>query len=409
MALALTVQSIKTPLWKGHATYAVKAGAQHESKEMDAKPTAELESEEMDTKPTAEHESEEMDAKPKQETPWSSAFPKYLQLFFAISWIFLLGAVPLLITHLDKKRITSIQLNLSFAMWVMLFGGLFLFTNVVVFKSPRFDTERPLTMIECIYFMSQIIATVGYGDITPSRDRGEIFVGLYVLCAMLFISNVILQLRDHLAIMTEEFNKQVQEAVKKHIIKNDENVSGESSLHILLGKPPPADKAPLVQSILVFIALGIPYITFFALWPGERKTLMEAVYMSLITFSTVGLGAVTPATESGMIFDAFFMLIGAAALVNIIGSFTAYMTMSRHRERFDGEIVKQSVKRLRGKEWGGEVGKVTQAEFIIFGLVSQGLVSDCAVKSIQATFQSMQPQAGLLDLAKIEQAALDLD
>eukprot|EP00931_Biecheleriopsis_adriatica_P119393 TRINITY_DN9461_c0_g1_i1.p1 TRINITY_DN9461_c0_g1~~TRINITY_DN9461_c0_g1_i1.p1 ORF type:complete len:437 (+),score=80.60 TRINITY_DN9461_c0_g1_i1:82-1311(+) len=409
--MALAVKSTKSHLGKGNATYVVKGGAEPESEEMDAKPTAEPESEEMDTKPTAEHESEEMDAKPKQETPWSarSAFPKYLQLFFAISWIFLLGAVPLLITHLDKKRITSIQLNLSFAMWLMLFGGLFLFTNVIVFKSPHFDTERPLTMIECIYFMSQIIATVGYGDITPSRDRGEIFVGLYVLCAILFISNVMFQLRGHLAIMTEKFDRQVQEAVRKHIIKNDENVSGESSLHILLGKPPRADKAPLLQSLLVFIALHFPYIAFFTLWPGEGKTLIEAMYMSLITFSTVGLGAVTPATESGMIFDAFFMLIGAAALVNIIGSFTEYATMSRHHEQFDGEIVKRSLKKLRGKEWGGEVGKVTQAEFIIFGLVSQGLVSDCAVKSIQATFQSMQPQAGLLDLAKIEQAALDLD
>merc|ERR1711924_296383 len=66
-----------------------------------------------------------------------------------------------------------------------------LFTNIILFQPVHFKQIRPLTKIECIYFMSQVITTVGYGDITPAKVRGQVFVGLYVLGAMFVISMVV--------------------------------------------------------------------------------------------------------------------------------------------------------------------------------------------------------------------------
>merc|ERR1719326_2213539 len=76
-------------------------------------------------------------------------------------------------------------------MMVVFFGGLWLFTHIILFQSVHFKRIRPLTMIECMYFMSQVITTVGYGDITPAKVRGQVFVGLYVLGAMFIISMVV--------------------------------------------------------------------------------------------------------------------------------------------------------------------------------------------------------------------------
>merc|ERR1719248_432390 len=76
-------------------------------------------------------------------------------------------------------------------MVVVFFGGLLLLTNIILFQSVHFKTKRPLTIIECMYFMSQVITTVGYGDITPAKVRGQVFVGIYVLGAMFVISMVV--------------------------------------------------------------------------------------------------------------------------------------------------------------------------------------------------------------------------
>merc|ERR1719181_1217731 len=70
-------------------------------------------------------------------------------------------------------------------------GMAFLFTHVVVFNSVHFDKPRTLTLVETIYLMSQVITTVGYGDITPAYTRGQVFIGIYVVMCLVLVAHVI--------------------------------------------------------------------------------------------------------------------------------------------------------------------------------------------------------------------------
>merc|ERR1719263_1434968 len=92
--------------------------------------------------------------------------------------------------------------------------------------------------------------------------------------------------------------------------------------------------------------IDITWICFFVLYPGEGKTWMEAAYMSLITLSTVGFGFFTPITEGGMIFGAFMMLFGTAALVNVISNFTALMVKMKNYERKCNQTAEESIQKL---------------------------------------------------------------
>lgn len=74
---------------------------------------------------------------------------------------------------------------------------------------------------------------------------------------------------------------------------------------------------------------------FFVNYPGEDKTVLQGLYMSVITLSTVGFGAVTPVTEGGKVFGAFWMLFGSAALVGVVGSFSSLCVMAKQREEWD--------------------------------------------------------------------------
>merc|ERR1719329_2002982 len=89
------------------------------------------------------------------------------------------------------------------------------------------------------------------------------------------------------------------------------------------------DISPLVYSFCFYAFFAVTWILFFHLYPGEGKTWFQAIYMSVITLSTVGFGAFTPNTTGGMIFASFWMIFGSAALVSVVGAFTNLIVESQ--------------------------------------------------------------------------------
>merc|ERR1719507_642779 len=78
-------------------------------------------------------------------------------------------------------------------------GGIWLFTHILLFQSSHFEGVRSLTLVECVYFMAQVLTTVGYGDITPAKPRAQVFVALYVLFSLLLIANTVSDVANALA------------------------------------------------------------------------------------------------------------------------------------------------------------------------------------------------------------------
>merc|ERR1719291_967610 len=81
-----------------------------------------------------------------------------------------------------------------------------------------------------------------------------------------------------------------------------------------------------------FVMIGV---LFWHFYPGEGKTWLQGVYMSVITLSTVGFGAFTPQTEAGKVFGAFWMLWGSMALLGLVGAFAEVHEQRKCLERFN--------------------------------------------------------------------------
>lgn len=319
---------------------------------------------------------------------WSkgSSLSEGVQFLLASTWIALLGAIPLILRRVSDKPVTRTEQMLAGILWVTLFGGLWLFTNIILFQSPHFGGEiRPLTMVECIYLMSQVITTVGYGDITPAKPRGQVFVGLYVLGALFVISMLVGQLMAHLGKVAQEYEKAFTETAEPGRTSSAEHLE---NLHFIAGKPPKPDRKPLIKSMLIFAVIDFIFVMFFYNWPGEDKTLLQCFYMSVITLSTVGFGAFTPITEGGMIFGAFAMLFGSAALVNVIGNFGELMVRQQQYEQFDPSSCEQAFEHLEETVKGS---KVSEVDFVRFALVSQGIVSQEEIDKVSKAFQHLTP------------------
>lgn len=319
------------------------------------------------------------------------------QYFFAFLWAGMLGCLPLVVPAINKKRPTRSQLVVGGTMMVVFFGGLYLFTHIIIFQSSHFKEKRPLTIIECMYFMSQVITTVGYGDITPAKTRGQVFVGLYVLGALFIISMVVSDVVNQVVESTAKYKQKLTEAketpsdegVKRTTSKGLSNTVG--SLKQMLSTAPQRPSAQnLLVSLAIFGTIDAVWVCFFSLHPDEGKNTFQAIYMSVITLSSVGFGFFTPVTEEGMIFAAFFFIFGCAALVNVVTQFTELMVKLNEWEKACPKAAKQEA--VTNLEQHADNNQLTDVDFMSFCLSQSKLVEQSQLDRIMEAFHRWQPK-----------------
>jgi len=244
----------------------------------------------------------------------------------AILFICFIGCIPIFNAFV-AAQVTKTQVVESLLLYIWLFGGLYLFTSVLVFQSVHFESPRTLSVEETAYLYAQLLTTVGYGDITPARPRGQLCLGLFVLCAVLLIASMVQE-------MLEFFQTMMDEKMGELGDDGGEDVEGASTP----GKMPPKQEDPLrvafepvIFSSIVFccfVAMGTAFFTFY---PGEEKGLAPAVYMALVSLSTVGFGVYVPSTLTGMVVSAWWLLFGCASLMAVITSRAAFsLSMKEH-------------------------------------------------------------------------------
>jgi len=326
-----------------------------------------------------------------EETPiiWldKSELPVSVECAIAFAWICMVASMPLVVIYMDGKNITQSQI-ISFAiMWVILGIGVYLFNQILVFQSVHFQTQRSLTIVECVYLMSQIITTVGYGDITPANSTGQIFVAVYVIFALLIIANVVSEVVDQISGHAAEYAKDLEQVTAK-LVSTPREQQQESAKTWISKDPPPLPWNSFLSSLGVYGFFCVIGTLFFVNYPGENKTVLQGVYMSVITLSTVGFGAVTPVTEGGKVFGAFWMLFGSAALVGVVGSFSSLCIMAKQREEWDPAAEAQE-KRDAFMRFPEELDGYS---FMKFGLsVQHKMLSSTEFATLEKAFRHLGP------------------
>jgi len=343
----------------------------------------------------------------------SNRLPVGVEIAIASVWVLMLFSVPIILRLLDGRPMTKTQVITGVAFWIAVVGGFFLFTNIILFNSIHFARVRPLSIIECIYLMSQVITTVGYGDITPAKPRGQVFVGLYVLMSLFVIAMLVSDLVAHVMDRATKYQQKLMAKATREVEEEEEaeeeNANGPADSPTTPKEKKPKGKAlqrqrtkaahellsqkmekpsfgPLIGSLSCYAFFAITWIFFFHFYPGEGKTWLQAIYMSVITLSTVGFGAFTPNTEGGKVFASFWMIFGSAALVSVVTSFTEITLKWNEYERFDPQQGKKALDTYKEASGTTEMG---ESEFLKFGLIQKGLITADDFATIQNTFQEI--------------------
>merc|ERR1719379_1336024 len=150
-----------------------------------------------------------------------------------------------------------------------------------------------------------------------------------------------------------------------------------------------------MTTFFMFVGIGT---LFFHFYPGEGKTVGQGIYMGIITLTTVGFGAFTPVTQAGMVFGAFWMLFGVAALGAAVASFTAWTVALKKKEDEDLPDFKAAEEMLRG-ECADARGRVDKIGYIKYALVKWDLCKKEEIEKIIEQFESFQTDSsGTIDV-----------
>lgn len=343
----------------------------------------------------------------KQET-YLIGCPFSVEDCFAVLFVCLLGSVPILLAMLlGTGKLTTTHLIESGCLLTWLVSVVILFTNFVSFVSlsGHFDGARPLTVVECVYFLAQIITTVGYGDITPANPVAQIWVGTMVLLVLPLYGSIIMEVQDlatqrvELAMsflfdgdkgMVEEQSASPKQAIKTNKIEMQNDTIKST-------------KMELIKSIAAFSCMVFCGVMFWHYFPGEEKTWLQAVYMSIITLSTVGFGAFTATTPGGMVFGAFWMLFGVSSLAAVIAYFVQLMVNIKAQQRMHPAKVKLAfydcVEHCCNFTWRPRSDFVDKGmdsyEFLKFSLLCEGSLTIEEVTQIEDRWRHLCPDETL--------------
>jgi len=328
----------------------------------------------------------------------------------------------------------------TFLSW--LFLGLLAFTQVLLFNHP----PRHLTVIESLYLSSQIITTVGYGDLTPTNPIGQLFLAFYVLFGVTLVAIVVAAVMDHIMAENAEASSETlasetfyecheqhsgdadhnQQPTRRHPdeqhlgVVDHNQIQGTSqkagTVDDLQNHHSPSQKTSLapghhshqVPKDAMFRALGVFLIavcigtSFFHFYPGEDKTVWQAFYLSCVSLTTVGFGAIHPETQGGCLFATFWMLIGVSCTANMIC--TLGDSLLKHRRDLTSALMKEEC--LKEMDADGS-GKVDKMEFLRFELVRRGVCKKHDIDNVLAIFDALDTDhSGELDFEDLKKFVL---
>lgn len=349
----------------------------------------------------------------------------------ACLWLLVIAFIPLFLAYKEPQKVTGTHKMLSLGLFAWVGACTYCFVNVFNFTSGMWDGSRCLTIVESAYLLSQIITTVGYGDIIPASSGGRTFMAMAVLVAIVIVAEMVGEFQGALETPSEleEDASPATEGIKQGVSQDlvptldlssvkDPPKKRSSLPHLQFAHcvekhethRPDLPYAPLLKALLVFILVDIAGVIFYHYYPGERKELTTAIFMSAVTLSTVGFGSFTPVTEGGMVFGAFWSLIGAAALVKVVTTFGDLIMQQKTWGQLNSCHATSHFKASLAQVRLEDDQRMSKLEFLRLQLLISNLATNEELAAIEELFLQLKAEPhGGVHLSEVRARVLALD
>lgn len=232
--------------------------------------------------------------------------------------------------------------------------GFFAFYVVGVFFYSYFEGWN---RIDTIYFITQTVSTVGYGNIVPKTKSGKLFTVFYIFTGILLIFTVVGDLTRHF------FVESIKRGYKKKAVK--------TRLQIVVRN---------------FVNAGMWLCIIFALFVGggmvfsflEGIDFVDAFYFASYTATSVGYGDYTLTNVDSIFFNIGYILV-TVALVAI--GFEKMSNVKRHILEHENDQLMEAIKTNRQLlEAIARIikpknpDKISRSDYVLYMLMKSGKV-----------------------------------
>eukprot|EP00928_Gymnodinium_smaydae_P048060 TRINITY_DN32108_c0_g1_i1.p1 TRINITY_DN32108_c0_g1~~TRINITY_DN32108_c0_g1_i1.p1 ORF type:complete len:384 (+),score=85.41 TRINITY_DN32108_c0_g1_i1:60-1154(+) len=274
--------------------------------------------------------------------------------------------------------------------------------------------------VTCLYVVLQIITTIGYGDVVVTSQPLRVFMTVYVLFCLVIVANLI-------NIVVNAIIERETQLLRDRIRKMEMSLAGGDVREIDIKKKH-GPRNRLAAAVVVFLIAIASGTTFYALteacscsygytfensypncvhksfWNGTYmysdyeacvvtggSTLnwVDAMYMSVITATTIGFGDYTPKSVNGRYFGIFWMLFAVASAGFFITSLSTYIDggYEQKEEKYeDAMAINQAIFDSIDVNHDREM---SLAEYRCYMLMSHNIVPKDVMKGIDASFKKL--------------------
>lgn len=108
---------------------------------------------------------------------------------------------------------------------------------------------------------------------------------------------------------------------------------------------------PLLRQMLlplsiVVITLCIGTLGYYILWLDINGTVLDALYMTVITIATIGFGEVKPLSSAGRIFTIIITFVGMGGLVYVLSAAMEYLVQFQLSDKKEQKRMKEHLEQL---------------------------------------------------------------
>ncbi|ERM94596.1 two-pore potassium channel 3 isoform X2 [Amborella trichopoda] len=290
-------------------------------------------------------------------------------------------------SHPLSKPQTSSQSVVRQA-FVLLILYLSLGTIIYALNRNNFSGHETHPAIDALYFCIVTMCTIGYGDITPSSTASKIFSILFVLIGFGFIDIFLSTMVSHVLDLQESMLLATAQAPNYLVDVKKGRMRIRTKVGLALG----------VVVLCVGIGIGVLRLV-------EGLGWIDALYLSIMSVTTVGYGDGTFKSLSGRAFASIWLLVSTLAVARAF----LYLAEARVDRRHS-----HMARRILARDMTAEDlivadidhnGFVSKSEYVIYKLKEMGKVDEKDIVQICNQFDRMDVgQFGKITLSDLMEA-----